>query len=332
MSLLEVRNLSVTFDTMDGPVMAVDHVDFDIGTGEMLHVVGESGSGKSLSLLAVMGLVPSPGRVVAEAIRFDGVDLQTLPARQRRRIVGRDISMVFQDPRSSLNPCFPVGWQIAEALRLHKVVPKSKIRLAVVGLMRSVGIAEPESRYGAYPHQLSGGMNQRVMIALAIACRPKLLIADEPTSALDVTVQRQVLALLDDLRREHGMALALVTHDMGIVARAQGRVRVMYAGKVVEEGAGHLVLHDPRHPYTAALLSSRPDRDRVDGRLDTIPGTVPGIGDRPDGCLFEPRCRGRQPLCAADRPRLDGALERRWRCHFPLPQPALDRAFSRGDR
>lgn len=320
MALLEIRNLKVTFDTPMGRLHAVDGVDLSIDEGEVLCVVGESGSGKSLSVLAIMGLVGVPGRVTADLMRFDGKDLMTLPSGQRRAIVGRDIAMIFQDPKSSLNPCFPVGWQIAESLRIHHALPSSKIRDHSIELMGAVGIVEPEQRYSAYPHQLSGGMNQRIMIAMAVSCRPRLLIADEPTSALDVTVQNQILALLANLQKDFGMALSLITHDMGIVARSPGRVQVMYAGKVVEEGPTADVLATPRHPYTAALLASRPELAGGARRLRTIPGTVPGADDRPAGCLFGPRCTRVGEPCVIVRPGLGGLAERRASCHFPLEE------------
>ena len=316
MALLEIRNLRVTFETPTGRLDAVDGVDLSIEEGEVLCVVGESGSGKSLSVLAVMGLVGAPGRVTADVMRFDGTDLTTLSSGQRRAIVGRDIGMVFQDSKSSLNPCFPVGWQIAEALRIHHALPSSKIRGRVIELMSAVGIAEPEGRYSAYPHQLSGGMNQRVMIAMAV--EPAVLLCDEPTSALDVTVQNQILALLAGLQKDFGMALSLITHDMGIVARSPGRVQVMYAGKVVEEGPTAAVLAAPRHPYTAALLGSRPELAGEARRLPTIPGTVPGADDRPAGCLFGPRCTRIGEPCVTVRPGLGDLAERRASCHFPL--------------
>jgi dipeptide transport system ATP-binding protein len=239
--------------------------------GEILCVVGESGSGKSVSMLAAMGLIAFPGRVTADALSFDGTDLLSLTPRQRRRLVGRDMAMVFQEPMSSLNPCYPVGWQIAEALRAHQAVPKREVRDRVIELLRHVGIPAPASRLGAFPHQLSGGMNQRVMIAMAISCNPRLLIADEPTTALDVTIQKQILDLLVDLQRERGMALALITHDMGVVAETAHRVQVMYAGQMVEEQATDALFATPRHPYTAALLDALPERALGRARLPVQP-------------------------------------------------------------
>jgi dipeptide transport system ATP-binding protein len=226
--------------------------------------------------------------------------------------------MVFQEPMSSLNPCYPVGWQIGEALRAHHSVPRGKVRDRVVELLEQVGIPGAASRMGAFPHQLSGGMNQRVMIAMAIACNPRLLIADEPTTALDVTIQKQILDLLLSLQKQHGMALVLITHDMGVVAETAQRVQVMYAGQMVEQRPTDALFAAPRHPYTAALLDALPERALGRRRLPTIPGMVPGIDDRPDGCLFAPRCRFATPHCVADRPVLEGPPESRARCFYPL--------------
>ncbi len=318
MALLEIRNLSVEFATGRGAFRAVSGVDLDVNAGEVTCVVGESGSGKSVTMLAVMGLIPYPGRVTADLLRFDGTDLLGLSSRARRRLIGRDIAMVFQEPMSSLNPCYPVGWQVAESLRAHHAVPRARVRDRVVELLGQVGIPAPAGRLGAFPHQLSGGMNQRVMIAMAIACNPRLLIADEPTTALDVTIQKQILDLLLELQRERGMALALITHDMGVVAETAHRVQVMYAGETVEEAGTDALFAAPRHPYTAALLAALPERADGQARLPTIPGMVPGIADRPSGCLFNPRCRFATGHCVAVKPGLDGAAGRRARCHYPL--------------
>jgi dipeptide transport system ATP-binding protein len=321
MALLEIRNLSVEFPTARGTFRAVDGLDMVVEEGEILGVVGESGSGKSVSMLAVMGLIPYPGRVSADVMRFDGADLQGLSPRQRRALIGKDIAMVFQEPTTSLNPCYPVGWQIAESLRTHYAVPRAQVRDRVVALFRQVGIPAPETRLRAFPHQLSGGMNQRVMIAMAIACNPRLLIADEPTTALDVTIQKQILDLLVSLQRDRGMALVLITHDMGVVAETVHRVQVMYAGQMVEEQPTQALFTAPRHPYTAALLDALPERAVGRDRLPTIPGTVPGIGDRPSGCLFNPRCGHATDLCRSTKPPLDGVVGGRARCHYPLTAP-----------
>jgi dipeptide transport system ATP-binding protein len=318
MALLEIRNLSVEFSTARGRFRAVDGVDMSVDAGDILCVVGESGSGKSVSMLAVMGLVAWPGRVTADVLRFDGTDLLGLSARQRRRVIGKDIAMVFQEPMSSLNPCYPVGWQIAEALIAHHAVPRRAVRDRVVELLFQVGIPDPAGRLGAFPHQLSGGMNQRVMIAMAISCNPRLLIADEPTTALDVTIQKQILDLLISLQRLRGMALILITHDMGVVAETAQRVQVMYAGQMVEERPTDALFAAPRHPYTAALLAALPERAIGSARLPTIQGMVPGIDDRPDGCLFNPRCGFVIDRCRAAPPALIGADGERARCYTPL--------------
>jgi dipeptide transport system ATP-binding protein len=318
MSALEIRNLTVEFSTSRGLFRAVDRLDMTLDPGEILCVVGESGSGKSVSMLALMGLIGYPGKVTADVMNFDGIDLLGLSARERRRLVGKDIAMVFQEPMSSLNPCFPIGWQIGEALTTHGVVPKSKVRDRVIELLHQVGIPAPETRLKSFPHQLSGGMNQRVMIAMAIACNPRLLIADEPTTALDVTIQKQILDLLVSLQRDRGMGLILITHDMGVVAETAKRVQVMYAGQMVEEQSTDDLFAAPLHPYTAALLDALPERAIGKRRLPTIPGVVPGIDDRPDGCLFNPRCQFQVEACTVHQPVLAGAGGIRARCHFPL--------------
>ncbi len=318
MPLLEIRNLTVEFATARGTFRAVDGVDVVVEEGEILCVVGESGSGKSVSMLAAMGLIGYPGRVTADVMRFAGADLLSLSPRQRRKLAGRDMAMIFQEPMSSLNPCYSVGWQIGEALKVHRAVPRGKVRDRVVELLDQVGIPAPATRLGSFPHQLSGGMNQRVMIAMAIACNPRLLIADEPTTALDVTIQKQILDLLIDLQRQHRMALVLITHDMGVVAETAQRVQVMYAGQMVEEAPAEALFSTPRHPYTAALLEALPERAHGRRRLPAIPGVVPGIADRPTGCLFNPRCRFVTDRCTAQVPQLQGPLGTRARCHTPL--------------
>ncbi len=313
-TLLDVRNLTVDF----GSFHAVEGVDLTVAAGEVLCVVGESGSGKSVSMLAVMGLLPRTGRIAAERVAFRGADLLHASARGRRRLIGRDMAMVFQEPTTSLNPCYPIGWQIAEALRAHHAVPRAGIRDRVVALLAQVGVPAPEQRMRAFPHQLSGGLNQRAMIAMAIACNPALLIADEPTTALDVTVQKGVLDLLVGLQRERGMGLVLITHDMGVVAETAQRVQVMYAGQVMEEQPAAPLFAHPRHPYTAALLDALPERAEGKPRLPTIPGVVPGADDRPAGCLFAPRCRFRTAHCDAERPALRMVFGACVRCHYPL--------------
>jgi dipeptide transport system ATP-binding protein len=314
--LLTIRNLSVRF----GALRAVEGLDLTIARGEVLGVVGESGSGKSVSMLAVMGLLPAHARVAADEMSFDGTDLRSLAPKARRRLLGRDIAMVFQDPMTSLNPCFPVGWQIGEALRTHEAAHGAGVRARVIELLGQVGIPAPESRLRAFPHQLSGGMSQRVMIAMSIACNPRLLIADEPTTALDVTIQKQILDLLVDLQKQRGMALVLITHDMGVVAQTAQRVQVMYAGQAVEEGGVERLLAHPRHPYSAALLAALPERSAGAARLPTIPGTVPGLADRPKGCLFNPRCQYGTAHCRETAPGFDVSGSTSVRCHYPLPQ------------
>jgi dipeptide transport system ATP-binding protein len=323
MSLLEVRNLSVEFQTGGGRFKAVDGVDLDIKPGEVLGIVGESGSGKSVSMLAVMGLIAWPGRVQADVMRFDGRDLLTMSPRDRRRLMGRDIAMIFQEPMTSLNPCFTVGFQIGEALKVHEGGTKESRRARSIELLAQVGIPAPETRLSAFPHQLSGGMSQRVMIAMAIACNPRLLIADEPTTALDVTIQAQILDLLAGLQRSRGMSMVLITHDMGVVAETAHRIQVMYSGVAVEERPAERLFGAPRHPYTAALLDALPERAHQAGgaskaRLPTIPGMVPGIADRPAGCLFNPRCKHVQPDCVAVAPKLFADAGGKVRCHHPL--------------
>jgi len=319
MALVEIRNLSVEFHTARGVLRAVDGIDLTVRSGEILGIVGESGSGKSVAMLALMGLIPWPGRVSADRLTFEGRDLLRLSAAERRRIIGKEVAMVFQEPMTSLNPCFTVGFQIMETLAVHEGGTRAERRRRTIELLDQVGIPAPGSRIGAFPHQLSGGMNQRVMIAMAIACNPKLLIADEPTTALDVTIQAQILDLLLRLQRERGMGLILITHDMGVVAETAERIMVMYAGQQVEQQRAERLFEAPRHPYTAALLDALPERSRGRRRLSTIPGVVPGIEDRPPGCLFNPRCAFATARCRAEAPALlsiaQGELVR---CHYPL--------------
>jgi len=318
MALLEIRDLSVEFQSAQGPFRAVDGVDMTLDEGEVMGIVGESGSGKSVTVLALMGLLPWTATVSARHMTFAGRDMSRMPARARRRITGKDMAMIFQEPMTSLNPCFTVGFQITETLRTHLGGTRQEHRRRAVELLDLVGIPAPETRLRAFPHQLSGGMNQRVMIAMAISCNPRLLIADEPTTALDVTIQAQILDLLLALQREHGMALVLITHDMAVVAETAQRVSVMYAGQQVEERAAGPLFTAPRHPYTAALLDALPERGLGQRRLPTIPGVVPGADDRPAGCLFAPRCRFAAPRCLSERPVLEPDDAGRVRCYFPL--------------
>ena len=308
--MLTVNNLRVRF----GAFPAVDGVDLHVEAGELLGIVGESGSGKSVSMMGLMGLIGAPGVVEADRCEFLGHDLLRLKPRERRRLVGRDIAMVFQDALSALNPSYTIGYQIEEVLRLHLGLKGAAARDRAVALLAQVEIPDPERRLRAYPHELSGGMNQRVMIAMAIACGPKLLIADEPTTALDVTIQAQIMALLLKLQREHGMALIMITHDLAVVAEMARRVSVMYAGQVVETGPVPDLFDKPQHPYTAALLSALPEHNKGQPRLQALGGIVPGAHDRPSGCLLAPRCSRVQARCHAERPALNQGV----RCHFPL--------------
>ncbi|MGH6933502.1 MAG: ABC transporter ATP-binding protein [Dongiaceae bacterium] len=318
MALLEIRNLSVEFQTHRGPFRAVEGIDVMLDPGDILGVVGESGSGKSVSMLALMGLIPWPGKVTADRLTFDGTDLLGLSARARRSIIGKDMAMIFQEPMTSLNPCFTVGFQIMETLKVHAGGSREDRHRRTIDLLAQVGIPAPETRLGAFPHQLSGGMCQRVMIAMAIACNPRLLIADEPTTALDVTIQAQILDLLISLQRERGMALVLITHDMGVVAETAQRIMVMYAGQEVEQQPAQQLFQQPRHPYTAALLDALPERSIGRRRLATIPGVVPGIADRPAGCVFNPRCGFATERCQAKSPGLTGGDGQLVRCYYPL--------------
>jgi len=299
--LLEVNNLKTHFPTRAGVVRAVDGVSFYLDRGELLGLVGESGCGKSMTALSVMRLISPPGKIVAGEILFDGKDLLKLSESEMREMRGDDIAMIFQDPMTSLNPVFTVGEQIAEALRLHRKLSKKQAHQATIEAMREVSIPDPSRRVADYPHQLSGGMRQRVMIAMALACNPKLLIADEPTTALDVTIQAQILELLDDLRKQRELAVLLITHDLGVVAEVADRVAVMYTGRIVEESPVDELFARPKHPYTEGLLRSVPKLTSTQviqkERLETIEGVVPKPTDVPPGCHFAPRCPHRMPRC-----------------------------------
>lgn len=320
--ILSVRDLAVEFHTPEGVVRAVDHVSYDVAPGEVLGVVGESGSGKTVAALAVLGLVPTPGRVVDGQVLFEGRDLLRMSKRELRRIRGARISMVFQDPQSSLNPVFTVGEQIAGVLQAHRDKLSARAaRARAVELLEMVGVADAAMRAGDYPHQWSGGMCQRAMIAMALANQPRLLIADEPTTALDVTIQAQVLDVLRAARAETGATVVLITHDLGVVAEMADRVVVMYAGRVAETGRVDEVFHAPRHPYALGLLASLPRLDGRMDRLDPIPGQPPSLIAVPPGCPFHPRCRLRRgrERCIAEVPPLhasDGAAGHRSACHY----------------
>ncbi|MFT0891819.1 ABC transporter ATP-binding protein [Pseudochelatococcus sp. G4_1912] len=269
MALLEIRNLSVSFETSTGPFLAVNGIDMTVDRGEVLAIVGESGSGKSVGMLAMMGLLPKTATVTADRMQFDGRDLLTISPKERRKIIGRDIAMIFQEPIASLNPCFTVGFQLEEVLKYHGGLRGRKCRARAVELLQLVGLSEPEKRLSAFPHQMSGGQCQRVMIAMAIACNPKLLIADEPTTALDVTIQKQILDLLMDLQTKHGMGMIMITHDMGVVAETADRVIVQYKGRKMEEADVLTLFEAPQNPYTRALLSALPENATGD-RLPTV--------------------------------------------------------------
>lgn len=303
--LLAVDDLVTTFSTEEGLVTPVDGVSFTVERGETVGVVGESGCGKSVTSLSILRLVPSPpGRIAQGRILFEGQDLLTLSEREMRAIRGRDIAMIFQEPMTSLNPVFTCGDQILEALRRHQKVSATEARDQALELLHLVGIPLPEQRLGAYPHQLSGGMRQRIMIAMALCCHPRLLIADEPTTALDVTIQAQILDLLRHLKKQLSMAVLLITHDLGVVAETAERVVVMYAGKVVEEAPVRTLFHAPRHPYTEGLLRSIPRLDERRESLPVIDGMVPNLLDLPSGCRFHPRCPRAERRCREEAPAL----------------------------
>jgi len=327
--LLEVNHLETHFPTRAGLVRAVNDVSFYLDRGELLGLVGESGCGKSITALSVMRLIAPPGKIVAGEIIFDGKELLKLSDRDMRAIRGDDIAMIFQDPMTSLNPVYTVGEQIAEALRLHRNLSRKNAREAAIGAMREVAIPDPSRRVDDYPHQLSGGMRQRVMIAMALACDPKLLIADEPTTALDVTIQAQILELLDGLRKTRELAVLLITHDLGVVAEVADRVAVMYTGKIVEESPVKELFARPKHPYTEGLLQSVPKLSATDAikqeRLATIEGTVPSPTHLPPGCHFAPRCPYRMPRCVeSEIPLYDLAKEIRARCVLHDPALAME--------
>ncbi|MBF0229008.1 MAG: ATP-binding cassette domain-containing protein [Desulfamplus sp.] len=312
--LVEIKKLSVDFDGFK----AVDDVDLTVEAGKVVGIVGESGSGKSVTQLALMGLIPYPGIIEADTLMFNGNDLLKMPDKRRRQITGKEVSMIFQEPMTSLNPCFTVEYQISEALKVHEGGTSKQRRERVIELLKQVGIPVPEDRLKSFPHQLSGGMCQRVMIAMAIACNPSLLIADEPTTALDVTIQAQILELLIDLQKKNNMALILITHDMAVIAETVQDVVVMYAGQVVEKNSTENIFKSPSHPYTYALLNALPERNLNSRRLPTIPGIVPGKYNRPKGCLFHPRCSFVQDICKTKTPAYFQKDKVAVRCHFPL--------------
>jgi peptide/nickel transport system ATP-binding protein len=320
--LLEIKDLMTVFDTVRGRIKAVDGVSLKINSGETLGIVGESGCGKTMLALSIMRLVPASGKIISGEILFSGNDLLKLSEEEMRARRGSEISMIFQEPMTSLNPVFRVGEQIAEAIRLHKNLPPKQAMDLSVELLNDVGISDPQKRARDYPHNLSGGMRQRVMIAMAMSCNPKLLLADEPTTALDVTIQAQILDLISSLKQKNNMAVVLITHDLGVVAQAAQKVAVMYAGKVVESSAVETIFTDPRHPYTQGLLESIPARcvkslARED-HLKTIPGSVPSLYDLTPGCSFHDRCSYAMEICAKKGPQLleieSGHFVSCWKC------------------
>ena len=323
MPLLEVTDLRTYFTTDAGVARAVDGVSLHVGPGETLGIVGESGCGKTVTALSVLGLIPSPpGEIVSgSSIRFNDEELLEVKPARLRQIRGNEISMIFQEPMTSLNPVLKVGHQIEEVLRLHRGLSKREARAVGVALLAEVGIPEPDERFDWYPHQMSGGMLQRVMIAIALSCEPRLLIADEPTTALDVTIQAQILDLLVSLQQRHGMALLLITHDLGVIAEVCDRVLVMYGGQIVERGTTAEILTSPQHPYTQGLLASLPGIGGRDVRLNPIPGTVPSPVDWPHGCRFRDRCSVAEERCAESAPNLltvgagSSRSARCWRVH-----------------
>jgi oligopeptide/dipeptide ABC transporter ATP-binding protein len=319
--LLQVRNLQTSFFTPEGEVRAIDGVSFEIGEGKTLGLVGESGCGKSVTSLSIMRLIQSPpGKIVGGEILYRGRDLLKLNNEEMRKIRGNEISMIFQEPMTSLNPVFTVGNQIGEAIKLHQGLGKKETRAKTIEMLRLVKIADPESRVDAYPHQLSGGMRQRVMIAMALSCNPSLLIADEPTTALDVTIQAQILELMKELQQKiGGMALLLITHDLGVVAEQADEVAIMYAGKIVERANTRAIFNHPFHPYTVGLLNSLPGATgQKKKRLDAIPGVVPNPLNLPSGCRFRDRCPRAADPCAQMEPELvENEPGHAVACHFP---------------
>ena len=339
--VLEVKNLRTAFRVETGQLIAVDDVSFSVKAGETIGIVGESGCGKSVTSLSIMGLIPQPpGKIIGGSINYKGRDLTKISNAEMRKIRGNEISMIFQEPMTSLNPVFTIGNQIMETIILHQKLSKKEAKLKAIDMLRLVGIPAPETRVDDYPHQLSGGMRQRVMIAMALSCNPTLLIADEPTTALDVTIQAQILELIKGLREKMKMAVMLITHDLGVVAEVCDTVVVMYAGKVVEEGTAEDIFYRPSHPYTVGLLNSIPESAEnaagakvasdaagafvKKGRLETIPGLVPNLMNLPKGCRFQDRCKKAQPeVCSKAEPPLEkvhGTPGHRAACYFPYKE------------
>lgn len=301
-TLLEVNNLVTEFRTANGSVQAVRDVSFKVDQGETLCIVGESGCGKSITSLSVIGLLPSNGSVASGEIKYEGKQIHNLSFEEMRMMRGSKISMIFQEPMTALNPVLTIGYQLREPLMLHQGVSKAEATRKGIELLQQVGIPYPERRMKQYPHELSGGMRQRVMIAIALACRPGLLIADEPTTALDVTIQAQILDLINDLKAQLNMGVVLITHDMGVVAEVADRVMVMYAGKKVEEGTVEEIFNAPKHPYTIGLLNSVPNVDNPEFELEPIPGSLPTLTEKIEGCRFNPRCKFATDRCRMEAP------------------------------
>ncbi len=316
--ILQIRDLSIGFRGRSSEVRAVNGVDLDLFPGEVLGLVGESGSGKSVTARAIMRLVPMPpGRLISGSIMFEGQELTTMPERAMEDLRGSKISMIFQDPMTFLNPLYTAGDQVAEAIRRHQKLNRTDAKAEAIRLLRQVGIPSPESRYSAYPHQLSGGLRQRVMIAMALSSRPAVLIADEPTTALDVTIQAQILALLRDLQQETGMSVLLISHDLGVIAEMCDRVAVMYGGQIVEEAPVLQLFDAPRHPYTVGLMNAIPRPEFPDVPPRPIEGSPPNMAHPPSGCLFHPRCAYRESICWEDQPRPRMiSSDHVSRCHF----------------
>jgi peptide/nickel transport system ATP-binding protein len=307
-ALLDIQQLKTYFYTESGIVPSVDDVSFQLKKGETVAIVGESGCGKSVTSLSVMGLVGAPGKIVGGKVLFEGKDLTKISKKEMRKIRGNEIAMIFQEPLTSLNPVFTVGSQVAEAIILHQDASKEEAKQKTIELLKKVGIPRAEKVYSSYPHSLSGGMRQRVMIAMALSCNPKLLIADEPTTALDVTIQAQILHLMKELSRDNETAIMLITHDLGVVAEMVDRVIVMYAGQVVEQTDVFTLFREPKHPYTQGLLKSTPKIHELKDELESIEGAVPTPAEMPRGCKFHPRCPFAMEQCVTDEPKL-GELE-----------------------
>lgn len=315
-NLLEVTDLKTTFSTDDGELSAVDGVTFNLNPGETLGIVGESGSGKSVTSLSIMGLIPKPPGKIYGSVRYQDQELVDLSEKKMRELRGNEIAMIFQEPMTSLNPVFTIGNQMIEAIKLHLKLSNKESKKLAIEMLKLVGIPRAEDIMNEYPHQLSGGMRQRIMIAMAMSCNPSILIADEPTTALDVTIQAQILDLMKKLKKEHGTSILLITHDLGVVAEMCERVIVMYTGKVVEEADVRTIFHNPMHPYTKGLIKSTPKLSTETKRLYTIPGNVPSLSDMPKGCSFAPRCEYVMDICTIQTPDLivveEGHKSRCW--------------------